>query len=277
MCACGICRFMPVNVCTVCGSSRFVWCVCLACIVWGSLCACVMCRLFGRCVCVCLSVRRVVTGLVLPPHFALWVWLPVVCCPLVVWRCSDRLRSGLPSNWDLGWVHLRGAVGPGVHVQPRGAAHRNVLVSPGRWWAPGTSGVCPCLLIRPVPGYMGVNVFTCTWSCVYCSELSVCAYKVVSLTQPGSGQTLPGQLPGLPFGGMGHLGSLCSWEHPLTQTSVSLCRILTGCWGPCRLRSPRTRVPASCSAASAARAGPRPPWWWLCLPPGTSEYVWPPV
>lgn len=47
LCACGICRFMPVNVCTVCGSLRFVWCVCLACVVWGSLCACVMCQFFG--------------------------------------------------------------------------------------------------------------------------------------------------------------------------------------------------------------------------------------
>lgn len=46
MCACVIYRSVRVYVlCSL--SLRFVWSVCLACIVWGSLCARVMCPLLG--------------------------------------------------------------------------------------------------------------------------------------------------------------------------------------------------------------------------------------
>ena len=52
VCACVSYRFVCVYVLCSSVSLRFVWSVCLACIVLGSLCACVMCRLFGGHVCV---------------------------------------------------------------------------------------------------------------------------------------------------------------------------------------------------------------------------------
>lgn len=205
-------------------------------------------------------------GLLFPPPFALRVWLPVVCCPLVAEPCHDQLRWGLPSSWDLGWVHLTWAVGLGVqdmvHRGQRVCSQSNPGVGAGLHI--GCDSLCAHSLV-----------------CIHPSEFSVCI-QGFEPAEPGLGHTLPGQRLGCHWdgwgGGVGQLGSVIlqpgSW---LTQTSVSRCRILTGCWRPCRLPLPRTRVLASCSAASAARAGPRPPWWWLCLSSGTSKYVRPPV
>lgn len=122
----------------------------------------------------------------------------------------------------------------------------------------------PSLGVR-VMLYIGLCTFP--WSCVHRSELSVCIQAVSPIQSLAQGEP--------PFWQVGHPGSLCSQQYPLTQTLVSPRRILTGCLRSCGLPSPRTRAPASCSAASVARAGPRWPWCWLCSPSGTSEYVRP--
>lgn len=84
--------------------------------------------------------------------------------------------------------------------------------------------------------------------------------------------------------GPGQLRWGCRWERQVrggrpgsrcpTHTLVSPPRILTDCSRLCGPPSPWTRAPASCSAASAARAGPRQPWWWPCSPSGTCRCVW---
>lgn len=134
-------------------------------------------------------------GLLFPPPFALRVWLPVVCCPLVAEPCHDQLRWGLPSSWDLGWVHLTWAVGLGVqdmvHGGQRVCSQSNPGVGAGLHI--GCNSLCAHSLV-----------------CIHPSEFSVCI-QGFEPAEPGLGHTLPGQRLGLPLGRMGR-GCGPAWE-----------------------------------------------------------------
>lgn len=178
------------------------------------------------------------------PRFALWVWRPVVCCPLVAAHCP---QAGAISSWQWSWgsTDSLGAQHMGVRV--------HALVLPGGGWHQE-----PRVCVR-------VSAQAC-WSW---GGHAVHGGGAVSRgepdTDPGTGEHS--------LCGVSHLRSLCSQEHPLTQTLVSPPRILTSCSRSCGLPLLRMQALASCSAASVARAEPRPPWWWPCSPSGTSEYV----
>lgn len=176
MCACVIYRFVCVYVlCSL--SLRFVWSVCLACIVWGSLCACVMCPLLGGHVCLhpACCVPGVMSGDGLCfPH----AWLcGLVACGLLppsghVLQCLAEVQTALKLGPGLGPPRVGSRAG-GPHVAC-GHSTWDYVCSPWQVVAAGASGVCLCALTCPMPGYMGVWLFTRTRSCVHLSERSVC-------------------------------------------------------------------------------------------------------
>lgn len=130
----------------------------------------------------------------------------------------------------------------------------HALVPPGVRWQREPQG-CACLR----SSVLGLPHCAHIWSCV--SAVS----RGEPGTEPGTGQALPwwGEPPQEPV-------------QPGAPTDSDLGlppRISTGCSRSCGLPLLRMRALASCSAASVARAEPQPPWWWLCSPSGTSEYV----
>lgn len=188
---------------------------------------------------------------------------PASLCPVGLATCSLLP----PGGCTLQWSPLRGETALKLGPSQAGSG----VGGPRIAWGRSTWG-CVCMRLLCLaeggirsPGCVRVSAQAC-WSW---GGHAVHGGGAVSRgepdTDPGTGEHS--------LCGVSHLRSLCSQEHPLTQTLVSPPRILTSCSRSCGLPLLRMQALASCSAASVARAEPRPPWWWPCSPSGTSEYV----
>lgn len=112
------------------------------------------------------------------PH----AWLcGLVACGLLppsghVLQCLAEVQTALKLGPGLGPPPVGSRAG-GPHVA-WGHSTWEYVCSPWQVVAAGASGVCLCALTCPMPGYMGVWLFTRTRSCVHLSELSVCSTRL---------------------------------------------------------------------------------------------------